>query len=202
MRAQLKAESTFAGVPKPETAVSLRVSTRRIPELDGLRGLAILLVLVWHFGYLFASAGSSRWLYYVKDSMTMFWSGVDLFFVLSGFLIGGILLDARESPNYFKTFYTRRSFRIIPVYALLVVTFYVCVSLGLPARIAGSSAVFGATAPWYEYATFTQNIGYATGQPSQSLWLSTTWSLAVEEQFYLLLPAVVYFVPRRRLYST
>jgi peptidoglycan/LPS O-acetylase OafA/YrhL len=60
------------------------ISTRRIPELDGLRGLAIMPVLIWHFGSNSGSAGGVRWIFYLKDAGSLFWSGVDLFFVFSG----------------------------------------------------------------------------------------------------------------------
>ena len=175
------------------------MSAKRIPELDGLRGLAILLVLLWHYGCDSNSAAGHHWLFYVIDAGSLFWSGVDLFFVLSGFLIGGILLDARNSPNYFKAFYARRVFRIIPIYAVVVGTFYLCLLAGVPGRIAGSDWLFGPTVPWYTYATFTQNIGYAAGGPNLAYWLAATWSLAVEEQFYLILPAVIWFVSERWL---
>lgn len=122
---------------------------------------------------------------------------MDLFFVLSGFLIGGILLDARNSPNYFKAFYTRRIFRIVPIYAVVVGIFYLCMAAGVPGRMAGSEWLFGPTVPWYAYATFTQNIGYSLGGPTLAHWLTATWSLAVEEQFYLILPAVIWFVSER-----
>jgi peptidoglycan/LPS O-acetylase OafA/YrhL len=181
------------------TLASSPMSTRRIPELDGLRGLAILLVLIWHFGCDANSAAGHRWFFYLIDAGSLFWSGVDLFFVLSGFLIGGILLDARNSPNYFKAFYTRRIFRIIPIYAGVVGVFYLCMAAGVPHRIAGSDWLFGPTVPWYAYATFTQNIRYAIGEPNLAYWLGATWSLAVEEQFYLLLPAVIWFVSERWL---
>jgi peptidoglycan/LPS O-acetylase OafA/YrhL len=198
--AGLKANnSNVVEVPRVETKASPSMSARRIPELDGLRGLAILLVLICHFGYAANSAAGHRWLFYLIDAGSLSWSGVDLFFVLSGFLIGGILLDARNSPNYFKAFYTRRVFRIIPIYAVVVVAFYVCVAAGIPGRIAGSDWLFGPTVPWHAYATFTQNIQYAVGGPTSAAWLAATWSLAVEEQFYLILPAVIWFVSERWL---
>ena len=187
------------GVPRVQTSVPSLKSTERIPELDGLRGLAILLVLVWHFGCDANSAAGHRWLFYLIDAGSLCWSGVDLFFVLSGFLIGGILLDARNSPNYFRAFYTRRTFRILPIYAVVLGTFYLCVAAGVPARFAGSEWLFGPTAPWYTYATFTQNIGFSTGSPNLAYWIAATWSLAVEEQFYLILPAVIKFVSQRWL---
>src|SRR5689334_13970070 len=94
--------------PQVERPTASPKATKRIPELDGLRGLAILMVLIWHFGCDSISATGHHWLFYLKDAFSLFWSGVDLFFVLSGFLIGGILLEARDSRNYFKAFYTRR----------------------------------------------------------------------------------------------
>ncbi len=188
-----------AGTPHIATATPSLEPSRRIPELDGLRGLAILLVLIWHFGCEANSAAGHRWLFWLIDAASLSWSGVDLFFVLSGFLIGGILLDARDSRNYFKAFYSRRVFRIVPIYAVVVASFYLCLATGVPNRMTGSGWLFGPTFPWYSYATFTQNIRWAIGQPNLSSWLGATWSLAVEEQFYLLLPAVMWFVSERRL---
>jgi peptidoglycan/LPS O-acetylase OafA/YrhL len=184
---------------RAETLASSPMSAKRIPELDGLRGLAILLVLICHFGSEANSAAGHRWLFYLIDTTSLSWSGVDLFFVLSGFLIGGILLDARSSSNYFKAFYTRRVFRIIPIYAVVVAAFYVCLAAGIPGRMAGTDWLFGPTVPWYSYATFTQNIGYSIGEPNFAYWLSSTWSLAVEEQFYLVLPAVIWLVSEQWL---
>ncbi len=90
----------------------------RIPELDGIRGIAIGMVLIAHCFDIVSRPGSA--LAYALVPLRLDWTGVDLFFVLSGFLIGGILLDARESSNYFRVFYTRRFFRIVPIYAVLL----------------------------------------------------------------------------------
>ena len=96
----------------------------RIPALDGLRGIAILLVLLRHaiFGVTSVQGieAHSRFASFVIACGQLSWSGVDLFFVLSGFLIGGILLDARSSPRYFQTFYIRRAYRILPLYFLVI----------------------------------------------------------------------------------
>jgi len=94
----------------------------RIPALDGLRGAAILLVVVWHYFYFYPDPNHHpanllpKIYVYFERCIAIGWIGVDLFFVLSGFLIGGILLEVRTSHLYFKTFYLRRFFRIIPVY--------------------------------------------------------------------------------------
>jgi peptidoglycan/LPS O-acetylase OafA/YrhL len=91
--------------------------TQRIPELDGVRGLAIALVLIYHYSG--GGVPANKVLYYAVLPTHLMWSGVDLFFVLSGLLIGGILLDNRESPGYFPVFYARRVFRIFPIYYLM-----------------------------------------------------------------------------------
>jgi hypothetical protein len=113
--------SLSIAVPRPTTKDIPSISTlRRIPELDGLRGIAILLVLLWHA--VFQIQPHSTLLTRILSLGSLSWSGVDLFFVLSGFLIGGILLDEKHSPRYFETFYARRAYRILPLYALLLVS--------------------------------------------------------------------------------
>src|SRR5262245_44918981 len=89
---------------------------QRLIELDGLRGFALVLILAFHAVSQEGEYPAGTFLYYLQRSFAMGWTALDLFFVLSGFLIGGILMDARESPSYFKTFYLRRAFRIVPVY--------------------------------------------------------------------------------------
>lgn len=168
-------------------------SSIRIPALDGLRGVAILLVLVCHSVFE-AFRPSTKLLTGLVIAGRLTWSGVDLFFVLSGFLIGGILLDAKSSPNYFKTFYIRRAYRILPMYAVLLTLF----SLRYISP-RGLAAFASSSIPWAAYATFTQNFWMATigglGAPS----MAATWSLAVEEQFYLTIPFFIRKINRLRL---
>lgn len=168
-------------------------SSIRIPALDGLRGVAILLVLLCHSVFE-AIRPSSKLLTGFIIAGRLTWSGVDLFFVLSGFLIGGILLDAKSSSNYFKTFYIRRAYRILPMYAVLLALFSLrYISPQALAAFASSSI------PWAAYVSFTQNFWMAAigglGAPS----MAATWSLAVEEQFYLTIPFFVRKIGKRRL---
>lgn len=91
------------------------LSERRIPALDDLRGLAILIVMLIHFG-LRLDAHDPLQTAFRGVSVEFGWTGVDLFFVLSGFLITGILVDTRGADNYFSGFYARRTLRIFPLY--------------------------------------------------------------------------------------
>jgi peptidoglycan/LPS O-acetylase OafA/YrhL len=162
--------------------------SRRIPALDGLRGIAILLVLLRHG--IFGLESGAPLVRHLLAVGRLSGSGVDLFFVLSGFLIGGILLDARESQNYYRTFYARRAYRILPLYFAasgLFLSRHILAS-AFP-RIVG--AVSPLAIPWAAYLTFTQNffmvhIGWF-GPPA----MLVTWSLAVEEQFYLVIPFII-----------
>jgi peptidoglycan/LPS O-acetylase OafA/YrhL len=98
---------------------------KRSQALDAVRGIAILLVLIWHY---LPRDGSTPTL--IISSTRLFWSGVDLFFVLSGFLIGSILLQNVSSRNYFSTFYIRRAARILPLYLLVFFAFALLIYLG------------------------------------------------------------------------
>jgi peptidoglycan/LPS O-acetylase OafA/YrhL len=171
----------------------------RVPELDGLRGLAILFVVIWH---LFVTVvayppGSSYSIaaYFLRWT----WSGVDLFFVLSGFLIAGILLDARESEHYFHTFYLRRIFRIVPLYAVAVISYAVLSSFVSTSSYLQATGLFRDEWPLAPYLLFLQNVWSGIVGQWGPTWLSVTWSLAVEEQFYLFLPFVVRFLKRPAL---
>jgi peptidoglycan/LPS O-acetylase OafA/YrhL len=174
------------------------ISDKRVPELDGLRGIAILLVLIWHFTGMLVdpeqgAIQNAAWRYLIFGQ-----SGVDLFFVLSGFLIIGILVDNRESPHYFRTFYVRRALRILPPYLILVVGFWLCVDL-TGGRLA---YYFNRQLPLWSLLTFTQNWVMASINSLGSMSIGGTWSLAIEEQFYVFAPALILVLPRRLLPRT
>jgi peptidoglycan/LPS O-acetylase OafA/YrhL len=163
--------------PADQNVAALRAGDR-LAELDGLRGIAILFVIVLHYvarAPVPANArplfGQPNWLLALAD---MSWSGVDLFFVLSGFLIGGILLDHRQSPNLWRAFYSRRVGRIFPAYFLLLLL----AVIGLP----GDPPRPEGAVPLVTYFLFIQNL-WRGALPV--VWLGPCWSIAIEEQFYL-----------------
>ena len=150
--------------------------SKRITELDGLRGLAILMVLLHHF-----SAGGA-----IYRVASVGWIGVDLFFVLSGFLITGILVNSKQKVGYYRDFVIRRMFRIFPLYyGLLAIVALIWWHGSAP----GGAPEVGL---WW-YAGFLGNIRGAmlNTYGSHSLAVSVFWSLQVEEQFYLLYPFLV-----------
>jgi peptidoglycan/LPS O-acetylase OafA/YrhL len=159
----------------------------RIPELDGLRGIAILLVLLYHYVSIPPGGPPAPLL---GRLFSIGWSGVDLFFVLSGFLIGGILLDVRESPNYFKSFYGRRFYRIVPLYYSWVGMYFVAASFRSNPETWRAVPI---------YLLFLQNSAKINHAALGTACLGALWSLAVEEQFYLVIPSAIRFLSRHRL---
>ncbi len=152
-----------------------------IPELQGLRGVAVLAVVFYHCGPRLVGT-------WVHSASLWGWAGVNLFFVLSGFLITSILLESRSKPHYFRNFYARRALRIWPVYVLLLVVVY----LEAPWFIGPGIAVAVKTAPWLAYIFFVQNLFHLALPPS----VSPTWSLAIEEQYYFLWAPLVRLLKR------
>jgi peptidoglycan/LPS O-acetylase OafA/YrhL len=176
-------------------------SQTRIPELDGLRGMAILFVLVFHFISQEGPTPPHGLASHLQRIVIMGWTGVDLFFVLSGFLIGGILMDVRASPGYFRTFYIRRFFRIIPIYYLWIVFYLLLLRFaGTLVRAHSNSGVMPPTGmPIYLHFFFLQNLGLTALGGLAGAWFGHTWSLAVEEQFYLISPLRVRVMSSRKL---
>jgi len=160
---------------------------KHLTVLDGFRGLAILLVMLSHFLEAGSAVSDATWWGRVLLGGFV---GVDMFFVLSGFLITGILVDARvDSPRAFGVFYARRALRIFPLY-------YAALALVFLLRPAGADS------PWW-YWLYSSNLG-ATWK---NRWLENPpdfdlghfWSLAVEEQFYLAWPFLAAFLSRKNL---
>lgn len=171
-----------------------------IPTLDGIRGLAILLVVLFHHTLMRQSTLFDR--VYVNLAR-LGWSGVDLFFVLSGFLITGILYDAKGKTHYYRNFYVRRTLRIFPLYyAFIFFTLAVSPRLWPDTDLAamGRAAMRNTSEAWYwlylSNVLFARDEGF--GHPN----LAVTWSLAIEEQFYLVWPVVVALLGRRSLMWT
>ncbi len=158
-------------------------AVERIPELDGLRGLAVLMVMAYHaFAYEMVREqweGFARILVLVTN---LGWLGVDLFFVLSGFLITGVLLRTRQDVRYLSNFYWRRALRILPLYFLVLLV------IGLCYVSAGQFVLLS--------AFFLANLVSLFGVP---LVYGPLWSLAVEEHFYLFWPWVVRALTPRHL---
>ena len=152
------------------------------PALDGLRGVAILLVVFLH---------NFRFMNYFFFG----WLGVDLFFVLSGFLITEILLKTLGQPHFLRNFYARRILRIFPLYYLtLIITFFI-----LPFFIPSYINMTYYTDNQFWFWTYLQNWLFVFNEPFGTQMLLHTWSLAVEEQFYLLWPVTILFIRKPKI---
>jgi peptidoglycan/LPS O-acetylase OafA/YrhL len=165
--------------------------TDRKRDLDGLRGVAVLMTIFLHYvcrsGF-FGDVGPPR----ISQLLNASWAGVDIFFVLSGFLIGGIIIDNRDAENFYAAFYRRRALRILPLAFLTIAFSYLVLPLVTP------SVVVGAHVPPYAYLLFINNFWTALGHPGY-IPLGPMWSLAIEEQFYLIAPTFLRSVgPRTR----
>jgi peptidoglycan/LPS O-acetylase OafA/YrhL len=169
-------------------------SSRRLQELDGVRGLAIVSVLLWHFlvmpHVLDPAAPKPPGMIYLVRTLSLTWAGVDLFFALSGFLIAGILLDTKGAPFFLRGFYLRRIFRIYPIYWLVMALCFAIPLLADHLQLVAPPAV---------YAVLLQNFWMATSRSFGGDALGVTWSLSIEEQFYLVLPAIVLLLQRSSL---
>jgi peptidoglycan/LPS O-acetylase OafA/YrhL len=163
-------------VAKESTSTTRRAS-RRIEELDGIRGFAALGVVAYHL-----------WSYYVPFG----WLGVDLFFVLSGFLITSIIIEGIQQSGFLSRFYLRRASRIVPIYYLCIGAITVLnAALSLHLTLLESL-------PWY--LTYTQNtwMYFGVDGPFLSV-LGHTWTLAIEEQFYLVWPLAIWLAGSARI---
>jgi peptidoglycan/LPS O-acetylase OafA/YrhL len=176
-------------VSDAQVLAASHLAETRLPALDGIRGVAVLMVLVFHYRQGMLNLGSA-WLSRMARPLYGTQTGVDLFFVLSGFLITGILLNAKGSAHFLKNFYIRRALRILPLYYFLVLAY-------LFAGCFSANPEFSFHKCWW-YLLYLQNIGStfwpaAVGEPGHF------WSLGVEEHFYLLWPMLIVLCDERHL---
>ncbi len=174
----------------------LEEKNTRVNELDGLRGMAILAAVLYHYANNLINADASQFNLILKSITHFFYTSIDMFFMLSGFLLGGILLKNKSSKNFFKTFYMRRICRIVPLYFLLLLVVFIICKLNIGK---GTSWWFSNDIPFWIYFTFLQNIMMGLKDIMGNTWLSPTWSLGVEEQFYLIISFLIYLSPKRVL---
>ena len=184
---------------EPETLLPKRddagVDAHQIPTLDGMRGLAVLAVLAFHFAWTFpgedpaqAVTLADKAAVHMHDFLWSGWTGVDLFFVLSGFLITRGLVAPSKKPlgTRMKMFWMRRVLRIFPLYyAVVIVGSIICLAMGH-------------WIPTIAYWIYMQNYVLAFDDEVMR-WTAHFWSLAIEEQFYFVWPIVALVTPRRRL---
>lgn len=175
------------GIPIPtKPAMTRRDSPhgrRHLNELDGIRGIAVLLVMTFHLG-MRQFAGKNPIDFFIGSG----WTGVDLFFVLSGFLITSILLDTRRQQHYFRNFYVRRALRILPLYYFAVAGFLLVV-LPLAHRVHLLHLVRPEYTAfyWLHLSNLSSAFGFMATSP-----IGHFWSLSVEEQFYFVWPLLVF----------
>jgi peptidoglycan/LPS O-acetylase OafA/YrhL len=165
----------------------------RIKELDGLRGVAVIIVMALHIFKRASYFTEHPVLLSITKSTTVGWVGVDIFFALSGFLITSILLRAKREEHYFRNFYVRRVLRIFPLYyaALALVLLFA------PKLEPEFTSQLNVALP--VLLLYQQNWAMLFKGFHITQYLGITWSLAIEEQFYLIWPLVVFFLNRERL---
>jgi peptidoglycan/LPS O-acetylase OafA/YrhL len=165
----MQVQGAVASLDAEDSSAARPVRRERIPQLDGLRALAIMAVFIHH-----------------ALGVPLLWMGVDLFFILSGFLITGVLIKLKaDGGSYFGTFYGRRARRILPPYAV----FLVLASLFFP---------FDWHRLWYWYVFFAANLAEALHRGANGVF-QPLWSLSVEEQFYLVWPVLFLLSDARRM---
>jgi len=176
-------------IAEPESGEG-KVDSGHVPALDGVRGLAILAILMIHL-LQSNNESTSMVVQMLLDIRNLLWIGVPLFFVLSGYLITGILFDTLGSQTYFLAFYGRRILRIFPLYYGVLL---VLLLLTRPMHMDWHGQA-------YRLLTYTPNIPFTRewlDNPSRYIELRQLWSLAVEEQFYLIWPVMIFWLRSRR----
>lgn len=173
---------------KPENS-TVDIVGRHIPALDAVRGVAILLVTLYRFR---GPHDETVWGQSVEPILRTGGLGVDLFFVLSGFLITGILFDAKGQQRYFRNFYARRALRIFPLYYGVLL-----VSLALPLSSWAGADWQAASRNQVWLWTYSANLFIAASGEWGLGWFNHFWSLSVEEHFYFAWPMVIFWSSRK-----
>ena len=187
-----------------DNCVRMAVSAvkERFPELDGAMGLAITLVVLRHYGANLIeeptrTGNLETWQTIVHHSTWMFGHGVALFFVLSGFLITRILLDNWPGRGNLKVFFIRRAFRILPMAVGFIAAMFLLKWSMAPGWL--WDWMFLNQAPGWSYFVFLQNFFMGMKGSLGGNSMGGTWSLAIEEQFYGLMPCLVFFFREKLL---
>jgi peptidoglycan/LPS O-acetylase OafA/YrhL len=149
-----------------------------IPELDGLRGIAILLVVTFHY-------------FPFLKIFSLGWIGVDLFFVLSGYLITSRLIFTLGDKKYFSVFYKNRALRIVPLYYATLICFYLIINIMVKEENIGMFQFYNDHIP--SFVLFLENWSFIFTKQMHENHLQHFWTLAIEEQFYLIWPLLIYF---------
>ena len=185
LKTALRRDPVVTAVAPPAAVVG-----KHFIALDGLRGIAILMVVILHFSPLLSPNG---WEGTIRTACYPGYLGVTLFFVLSGFLITRILIQTRSNRDYFVTFFLRRALRIFPLYyayiAFMILLYY-------PYSHYRVGEAYELDAHWLWYVAYASNIRWDRFADGGMMQL---WSLAIEEQFYMVWPIVVFLTPRRWL---
>jgi len=198
--ASTRLDETFpSGMLVGDPTSSQSRSLPHITALDGLRGLAILWVVLHHAGAVARDRDSFGGTV-LSNFSGMGWVGVDLFFVLSGFLISSILIRSYGRKGWLKNFIARRALRVLPLYFVVI---FVCFNLipWLPFENLQWLRELSKDQWWYwlHLANFRKMVGDANPEMAAVGWFSTYWSLSIEEHFYLLWPVLLLLVTPRNL---
>ena len=184
--------------PATHSSTALR---HYVPALDGVRGLAILVVMFCHFVWVVTeySPPPDKISHLVVEVFKTGRYGVDLFFVLSGFLITGILYDAKQDSHYFRNFYARRTLRIFPLYySVLFILFVVCPIFVTWNTGGEPQVVHGQRWLWFYMGNMKNSFSGPGFFQQDRLWVGHFWSLAIEEQFYLVWPMIILLLSRTK----
>jgi peptidoglycan/LPS O-acetylase OafA/YrhL len=162
------------GVFPPAVEQPAAIKAQRVLALDGLRGVAIFSVLIWHYvvGQLHPVPGTLP--AYGLRVLGFTWGGVDLFFALSGFLVGGVLIDGRGRPGALRRFLIRRGSRIVPIYLVSLAIFFALSAIIATAPGSGFAWLLDKPMPWWSYLFLVQNFSMAAAHEHGANWLGIT----------------------------